>query len=188
MSIRARITVVSLALALSATAMAAPSPGIKTLMATPASTFDLFMFRLYESVKCKNWTGEVESEPDFCMTSLHYDADRDLLSMHFRAYPTNESLGDFLEVEDLERQDIVVRYVEQVARIAGVESDWGLLRSMPLRHAGTTKIQDEEKIRLEIASRTQVHIHVTYGSKVYTAVREPDGQVSFSLTKRGGVD
>ena len=188
MTIHTRFAAASLALVLSATATGEPSPGIKKLMSTPASVFDVFMFRLYESVKCKNWVGEVESEPDFCMTSLLYDADRDLLSMHFRAYPTNESLGDFLEGDDVERQDIVVRYVEQVARIAGVEADWGLLRTIPLRHAGASKIQDEDKIRLEIASRTRVHAHVSYGGKVYSAVREPDGQVSFSLTKRSGVD
>lgn len=180
------LSLLALALALtwSGAARAEPSAEIAKLMKTPASVFDVFLFRLYESVKCSNWVGEVENEPDFCMTGLHYDNDRNVLTMHFRAYPTNEPLGDFLEVDDLERQDIMTRYIEQVARVAGVQSEWGLLQSIPFHYAGAQPIPGEAAIRSELARRTELRAFVRYEGKVYSATRYLNGKVTASVKVR----
>ena len=162
-------------------ALAAPSAPIASAMRTPASAFDVYMFRLYESAKCKNWIGAQESQPDPCMTALLYDGDSDTLRMHFEMYPTNEALDDFIDTDDESREQILLGQVERLARRAGVVDTWGMLHSLPLTEAAGF---DGKAFRAALASRTELHLHVTFGSKVYTATRDVDGLVDVRVTVR----
>ena len=65
-----------------------PGPQISNMMKTPASAFDLYLFRLYEGARCNRLIKNTNSdEADLCMTSLAYDVDSNVLSAYLRVYP-----------------------------------------------------------------------------------------------------
>lgn len=164
-------------------AHAAPAAPIDAMMKTPASAFDMFLFRLYESGKCKLWFGDSLDEPDVCITSLRYDPERDALAIYFRAFATAEMLGDFAEVDDDQREIILTEQIERVASIAGAVGDWGMLHSVAIRHGWSGSDVDEGAFRKALAARTAIHLSVSYGSTVYLTTRDADGGVLVDITK-----
>lgn len=115
------------------------------------------------------------------MTSFSYDTSSDQLTVHFQMYPTNEALNDFVDTDGDRREQTLTTQVQQLARLADVVDAWGLLRSMTLN---STKPLDSDAIRAAVAARTVLHLHVTYGSKIYTASRDMDGLFDIEMTER----
>lgn len=160
---------------------AAPSAAIANAMQTPASAFDVYLFRLFEAAKCKNWIGEQETRPDPCMTTLVYDDEQDTLRMHFEMYPTNEAIDDFIEADDEAREQMLLAQIGRLSRRVGIVDTWGMLHSLPLTQA---KGFDGKAFQAALAARSELHLHVSYGSKVYTATRDVDGLTDVSVTVR----
>ena len=74
---------------------AEPGPAITKMMQTPATAFDMFLFRLYESAKCNNVVKNVNSdEADLCLSTIKYDAEKNILSTFFRVLPGAEAMDD----------------------------------------------------------------------------------------------
>ena len=68
--------------------LAAPGQQVSRMMQTPASTFDMFLFRLYEAGKCNNVLKNNNSdEADLCLSSIRYDADKNILNSFFESCP-----------------------------------------------------------------------------------------------------
>ena len=55
----------------------------------------------------------------------------------------------------------------------------GMLHSLPLTRSPGF---DGAAFRAALAARAELHLHVTYGSKVYTATRDVDGLIDVSVT------
>jgi len=161
-------------------AIAEPSPPIRQLMAVPPSAFDVFLFRLHESAKCGNWLGAAEP-PDLCLASVQYTPATDVLDLHFQMSPVHEDLMDFAELGEEQREFRLLGRLERLTQLAGVEGRWGLLWSVPLSVAGDVGI-DRGAAREALASRSAVHLHVTYGTTVYTATRDVDGFTEVLVT------
>jgi len=161
---------------------AEPSAAIRTLMETPPSALDMFLFRVHESAKCGNWLGAGEP-PDLCLASVQYAPATDVIDWHFQISSVHEDLMDFADLEEEQREFRLMARLERVVQLAGVEGRWGLLRSVPLSVAADAGI-DTEAMREALAARSAVHLHVTYDSMVYTATRDVDGFTDLETMQR----
>ncbi len=165
---------------LSLSAMAEPGPQITTMMQKPASAFDLYLFRIYESGKCnaviKN--NKLE-EADLCLTSIGYDADKNILTAFFRILPGAEVMDDFVDLEADERRQILLQILENTARRFGAVDGWGLLHSTPISYGNLSGRVDEKAFRAELAQRTDTRLSTSYDGIVYVATRHHDGRIEY---------
>jgi len=71
--------------------LAEPGPAIAKMIQTPATAFDMFLFRIYEAAKCNNVLKNNNSdEADLCLSTIKYDAKKNVLSAFFRVLPGAE--------------------------------------------------------------------------------------------------
>ena len=68
--------------------------------------------------------------------------------------------------------------------MAGASSEWGMIHSIPIRNGWSAPDLDERAFRQELAQRTVVHFHVTFGSTGYHATRALDGSISVEVNQR----
>ena len=116
-------------------ALAAPSGQIARMIQAPASTFDMFLFRIYEAGKCNNVVKNSNSdEADLCLSSIKYDADTNVLSTFFRVLPATEAMEDFVEQDTDGRKQIMLKLLDNTVRRVGALDSWGLLHSTPISH------------------------------------------------------
>lgn len=177
---RACLAVVFLSVAIGVGAE--PSGAIRTLMETPPSALDVFLFRVHESAKCGNWLGAGDS-PDLCLASVQYSPAADVIDWHFQMSSIHEDLVDFADLEEEQREFRLMGLLDRVVQLAGVEGRWGLLRSVPLSVAADAGI-DRAAMREALAARSAVHLHVNYDSTVYTASRDVDGFTDLETMQR----
>ncbi len=160
--------------------LAEPGPQILRMMQTPASAFDLFLFRLYEGAKCNNLVKNTNAEEaDLCMTTLDYDAGTNLLSTFFRVYPGAEAMDDFVDQDSAGRNQILLRLLDNTARRVGAVDGWGLIHSTPISYAGNRGDAAEKAFRSELAMRTSTALSTSYDGVVYVATRHPDGSIKY---------
>ena len=116
-------------------ALAEPSPQIAKMIQTPATAFDMFLFRLYEAAKCNNVLKNSNSdEADLCLSSIKYDADTNVLSTFFRVLPATEAMEDFVDQDTDGRKQIMLKLLDNTVRRVGALDSWGLLHSTPISH------------------------------------------------------
>lgn len=160
--------------------LAEPGPQIARMMQTPASAFDLFLFRLYEGAKCNNLVKNTNAEEaDLCMTKLDYDAETNLLSTFFRVYPGAEAMDDFVDQGSAGRKQTLLRLLDNTARRVGALDGWGLIHSTPISYAGNRADAAEKAFRTELAMRTSTALSTSYDGVVYVVTRRPDGSVKY---------
>ena len=161
--------------------LAGPGPNTQNMMDTPASVFDLFLFRVYEGAKCNKLVKNNNAdEADLCMTSLDYDVDANLLSAYFRVYPGAEAMEDFVDEDAAGRKRILLRLLDNTASRVGAQDGWGLLHSIPLSLGNQVGGEREKAFRRELAARTSTALTTSYDGRVYRAVRHYDGRVEYS--------
>lgn len=161
-------------------ALAAAGPQISSMIQTPATAFDMFLFRLYESGKCNNIVknGNLE-EADLCISSIRYDADTNILSAFFRVLPGAEAMDDFVDLDADGRKATMLQVLEVTARRVGAVDSWGLLHSTPISHGWKADLEAEKSFRAELAQRTLTALSTSYDGVVYRATRHPDGRVEY---------
>ena len=165
-------------------ALAQPSQAIAKMMQTPATAFDMFVYRLYEAAKCNNVVKNTNSdEADLCLSSIKYDADKNVLSVFFRVLPGAEAMDDFVDVEFDERREILMTLLDNTVRRVGAVDTWGLLHSIPISHGGSGSYADEISFREELAKRTTTALTTSYDGVVYIATRHHDGKIDYFTNK-----
>lgn len=163
---------------------AQPGPQIENMMQTPATAFDMFLFRLYEAAKCNNILKNNNSEEaDLCLTSISYDTDKNILATFFRVLPAAEAMDDFVEVEPADRKEIMLKLLDNTVRRFGAVDRWGLLHSTPISHGWKGNAVDEKLFRAELAQRTAVSLSTSYSGIVYVAKRNADGTIDYFTSK-----
>lgn len=161
-----------------------PGSPLAKMMKTPASAFDLFLFRLYESGKCNNVVKNNNAdEADLCLTSIKYDYDENILTAFFRVLPAAEPMDDFVEVEADERKAILLELLDNTARRFGAVDTWGLLHSTPVSQGESAGSADEKSFRAALAQRTTTALSTSYDGVVYIATRHHDGRVEYFTSK-----
>jgi len=186
-----RITVVVLiVIGLAVThAAAEPSRPIAKMMDTPASTFDVFLFRLYEQSKCfQGWFGNRKNDdkPDLCMTTIKYKFDDNFIVMNFIVREKYEKMAGFRSSSDKQKESMLKALLSDVATSVGVEPQGtrlGMIQLTPIREGWSTKAFEETETREEIANRTVIHLRANIGGFVYTVTRDHHGNVTFDKEK-----
>jgi len=165
-------------------ALAEPSPQIAKMIQTPATAFDMFLFRLYEAAKCNNVLKNSNSdEADLCLSSIKYDADKNILSTFFRVLPAAEAMEDFVDQDTDGRKQIMLKLLDTSVRRVGALDSWGLLHSTPLSHGWKGNVGDEKSFRAELAQRTSTVLSTSYDGVVYIATRHQDGRIEYFTNK-----
>ena len=160
--------------------LAEPSPAIAKMIKTPATAFDMFLYRFYESSKCNNVLKNNNSdEADLCLSAIKYDADMNILSVFVRVLPGAEAMDDFVDVELDERREILLTLLDNTARRMGAVDTWGLLHSIPISHGWNASQADEKLFRAELAKRTTTILSTSYDGAVYIATRHHDGEIEY---------
>ncbi len=164
--------------------LAAPGQQVSRMMQTPASTFDMFLFRLYEAGKCNNVLKNNNSdEADLCLSSIRYDADKNILATFFRVLPGAEAMDDFVDQEPDARKQTMLALLENTARRVGALDGWGLLHSTPISYGLNISTADEKSFRAELAQRTSTALSTSYDGVVYVATRHHDGAIEYFTSK-----
>jgi hypothetical protein len=165
-------------------ALAEPSPQIAKMIQTPATAFDMFLFRLYEAAKCNNVLKNNNSdEADLCLSSIKYDSDRNILSTFFRVFPAAEAMEDFVDQDTDGRKEIMLKLLDNTVRRVGALDSWGLLHSIPISYGWKGNLADEKSFRAELAKRTSTALSTSYDGVVYIATRHQDGTIEFFTSK-----
>jgi hypothetical protein len=160
--------------------MAQSASPIESMMKTPASAFDLFLFRLYEGAKCNNLVKNNNAdEADLCMTSLTYDVESRVLSAFLRVYPGAEVMDDFIDQDAAGRKLILMRLLDNSVRRVGALDSWGLLYSTRISYGMNSSNAQEKAFRTELAARTTVALSTSYDGVVYVATRQYDGSIKY---------
>jgi hypothetical protein len=161
-------------------ALAEPSPPIAKVIQKPATAFDIFLFRLYEAGKCNNVVKNNNAdEADLCLSSISYDADKNVLSTFFRVFPSAEVMDDFADQEYGGRKEIMLKVLENTVRRVGAVDTWGLLHSTPMSYGGSFSEAEEKSFRAELAQRTSTALSTSYDGVVYIATRHQDGTIEY---------
>ena len=167
-----------------APAAGAAEPAIARMLATPASVMDVFLLRLYEAGKCNNVVrNDNVDEADLCLTTLDYDAERNLLSAFFRVLPAALIMDDFVDLDADGRQQIMLQLLDTTARRMGAVDTWGLLHSTPVAYGGSVDAEAIKAFRTALAARTTVALVTSYSGVVYRATRHHDGKVDYFQSK-----
>ena len=165
-------------------AFAAPGPQTAKMMQTPATAFDMFLFRLYEAAKCNNvLKNNNADEADLCLSSIKYDTDTNILSTFFRVLPAAEVMEDFVDQDAGGRKEILLKLLDNTVRRVGAVDSWGLLHSTPVAYGRTGSVADEKSFRAELAKRTTTALSTSYDSVVYIATRHHDGSIEYFTSK-----
>lgn len=164
--------------------LAAPGPQVAKMLQTPASAFDLFLFRLYQAGKCNTVIKNNNlDEAALCLSALSYDADKNILSAFFRVLPGAEAMDDFVDLEADGRKQIMLALLDNTVRRFGARDTWGLLHSTPLGHGLKIGGGNEKAFRAELAQRTSIALSTSYDGVVYIATRHHDGSLEYFTNK-----
>jgi len=184
------ICVFTSALLVNAQTIAEPSKPISSMMDTPSTVFDMYLFRLLEQSKCnQGWFGnrEKDDKPDLCMTTIEYQYADNLIEMNFFVQERHEKMKGFTSASDIQKEKILKNILIEVAQSVGVVSRgdgklnfrFGMIQMTPMRHGWGTSSFDEEVARDEISDRTVIHLRSNVDGFVYKATRNHHGKIMF---------
>lgn len=172
---------------LSPSALAAPSAGIRTLLSTPASAFDVFLHQLYVAANGPAFFGGPNMNEQLRISVITYDYDSNVINMSFHIGPEHKLMKGFNSRDIEGRKDILLRAAKDVATSLGLEARDGILRIgliqfMKIRNGWATKDFPEAKIKNEIADRTVFElIYASEEKAIYKVRRDQSGRYEFSV-------
>jgi hypothetical protein len=175
------------ALLLSIPALAEPTPGIKTLIATPASAFDVFLQQLYVASNGPSFFGGPNMNEQLRIFKLDYDYGSNLISMSFHIGPEHKLMKGFSGRNLEGKKDIMLSAAKEIADSLGLEARDGILRigliqSINIRNGWSTKDFNESRIKDEIADRTVFDLVCAWEEKfIYQVRRTQTGRYEFSV-------
>lgn len=181
--------VLSSALLMSASAVAAPSTGIRALLETPASAFDVFLHQLYVASNGPTYFGGSNMKEQIRIFDLSYDYDSNLIKMSFHVGPEHKSMKGFSSRDIEGKKDMMLSAAKDIAESLGLEARdgaipirIGLIQSLKIRNGWTSKDFDEEQVKDEIANRTVFQLVYAWEEKsIYKVRRDQLGRYEFSV-------
>lgn len=172
---------------LSTPAFSEPSPGIRTLIGTPASAFDVFLHQLYIASNGASYFGGPNMKEQLRIYNLDYDYDSDLIVMGFHIGKNHRLMKGFGSSDVENRKRIMLRAAKDIATSLGVEPRDGIVRigliqSIKIRNGWGTKDFSESQIKEEIAERTVLEIAYSWENNyMYKVRRTHSGRYEFSM-------
>jgi hypothetical protein len=157
---------------------AEPSPGIQTLIRTPASTFDVFLFKLFTEVNGVNYfEGVNRSQPLQCFR-LEYDPDRNVIDLWMHIVPPHKLLEGWKNMTSAQKKALMIEAARETARSLGVEDrekgpPSGCIQRIQLRNGWATNDFDEAAVKEELRSRV-----------LFTLILPPAHELAWHLGER----
>lgn len=179
--------VLSSVLLMSVSAVAAPSTGIRALLATPASAFDVFLHQLYVASNGPAYFGGPNMKEQIRIFNLSYDYDSNLITMSFHIGPEHKSMKGFGGRGIEGKKDIMLRAAKDIANSLGLEARdgdirLGLIQSLKIRNGWTNKDFDEKQVKDDIVNRTVFELIYAWEEKtIYKVRRAQSGSYEFSV-------
>ena len=171
-------------------AKAEPSDPIKTMIQTPASAFDVFLFNLREKDKCPDRIFSPAKTASACIGRVEYDFEENLVK--FTIFITEEygRLGNFASSSEEERKKILTATITKLAGSVGITSKYGLIHRVPVRNDWKTGNVDVAKFRTEVASRSVIATQHSIPNEdgetdnIYSVERDHEGKITVRVSKK----
>lgn len=180
------LSIMSLLL-LSTPVFSEPTPGIKTLIETPASAFDVFLHQLYIAANGPTFFGGADIKEQIKIYQLDYDYESNLIAMGFHISPDDKLMRGFKNSDIEGKKDILLRAAKDIATGLGVEKRdrigrFGLIQLLKIRNGWGSADLNEAQIKEEIAKRTVIEVVYASETKViYQVRRTQSGRYEFSM-------
>lgn len=164
-----------------------PTPGIKSLIETPASAFDVFLHQLYIAANGPTFFGGADIKEQIKIYQLDYDYESNLIAMGFHISPDDKLMRGFKNSDIEGKKDILLRAAKDIATGLGVEKRdrigrFGLIQLLKIRNGWGSADLNEAQIKEEIAERTVIEVVYASETKViYQVRRTQSGRYEFSM-------
>jgi hypothetical protein len=165
----------------------APGDGIRNLLTTPASAFDVYIYQLYIASNGPTFFGGPSMKEKIRIFNISYDYDSNLITMSFHISPDHELMKGFNE-RDLEgKKGIMLRAAKKIATDIGLEPRidglrHGLIQHVKIRNGWENKDFNEFDVKNEIADHTVFELVYAWEKKtVYSVLRTQSGEYRFSM-------
>lgn len=188
---RIRATFVAIMLAVPIQGFSQPSAGIKALIQTPASAFDVFLNQLYIKLNGPTHFGKSHLSEGLHVFQLEYDAVSNVIHIGLHLGPENSLIPAFSKLDENGKRDTLVSAAKSIARSLGLTAEgsplpirYGLIQQIKIRNGwGDENVEDS--LKNEIADRTSLKVVYAFEDKVaYIAERSPDGKYMYSTVKK----
>lgn len=181
------LTVLLSLLVLSVSAVAAPSAGIRSLLTTPASAFDVFLHQIYMAANGATYFGGSNMKEKVRIFQLDYDVGTNLITMRFHISPDHETLAGFKGSTVERKKELMLGAARTIAVSLGLDERlpgmrFGLIQAQKIRNGWANKDFNEDEVKEEIVGRTVMELINSYEDKtIYMVRRNPAGTYSFSM-------
>ena len=92
-----------------------PSKPISSMMDTPASVFDVYLFRIWQKLECN----DVQDIAP-CMVRIEYQFDDNIIEMTFRILVSDDQMKEFETATDNQKENILINILGNLAIDVGV--------------------------------------------------------------------
>jgi len=170
---------------------AEPSKPLAMMINTSTSLFDSFMYRLYDQAKCSQIFFGRRNKSSIigpCMTGIKYVFDDNIIKMTFGISGQDEWMKGFEDLSDTKKSTVFFEILESIVDVVGLPPDssgeepLGMIKHTPIRYGWSDERIDENQVRAEIASRTEIILSHTASTYRYKAVRTHHGKVRFEIS------
>lgn len=184
------LTVLLSLFAMSVSAVAAPSAGIRSLLTTPATAFDVFLHQIYIAANGATYFGGSNMKEKIRIFQLDYDIGTNLITMRLHISPDHETLVGFTGNTVERKKELMLNAAKSMAvslgldeRLPGVR--FGLIQELKIRNGWANKDFDEDQVKEEIVSRTVMELVNAYEDKaIYIVRRDQSGNYKFSMNTK----
>ena len=169
---------------------------IKRMINSPASKFDLYIYRLSEKLKCRKDRVSMSKTTQArtpCLTDIEYDQEGNVLLLYFYIDSSHKEMRNFKIKSDKRREKTLLKLLRELSVELGVEGQkfgnemikLGTIQMTPLTYSANTVKTTNEEIQFykEIAHVTEINLITNIGSKVYKATRTKSGSYRYQVDK-----
>lgn len=173
--------------------IAAPSPGIRALLETPASAFDVFLHQLYVASNGPTYFGGPNMKEQIRIFKIDYDYASNLISISFHIGTDHRLMRGFARRDIKGKKNILLNAAVDIAISLGLEARnknirYGLIQSLKIRNGWTSNAFDENQVKEEIANRTVFELVYAWEEKnLYRVRRTQSGDYEFSMDPKSDI-
>ncbi len=171
---------------------------IKKMIESPASKFDLYIYKLSETLKCRmdrvslSKTTQAKTP---CMTDIEYNASDNILLMYFYVDQNNKEMRNFRSKSRKNKEKTLLNLLRTLSIELGVQGQkvgdevirLGTIQLTPLSYSYEKQAYEGENVEFysEIADISEINLITNIGSKVYKATRKKSGSYIYKVDKSG---
>jgi len=171
---------------------------IRKMIEAPASKFDLYVYKLKESLKCRTDRVSMSKSTQAktpCLTDIEYDSAENALVMYFYIDKSNKEMRNFKMKNNEKKEKTLLKLLRKLSVELGVEGQkvgdemirLGTIQLTPVTYFTSGQESAGENIEFysEIADITEINLITNLRSSVYKATRQKSGSYIYHVDKSG---